>query len=114
MSLAEQSLAFSGLFEAELLLELMLRYWEHPLAEDTDFRNELLEGTAGVLRSCVSGQKVMEDISPEQMSFIASAWYVEWNTVTTGEEDQEGKRRAWLESVRKAVPSCFCPPESLS
>ncbi len=114
MSLAEQCLALSALFEAELLLELMLRYWQHPLAEDLDFRNELLEGAAGVLRSCVSGQKVMEDIPPEELSFIAAAWYVEWNTVTGGEEDRDGKRRAWLESVRKAVPACFCPPESLS
>jgi len=112
MSLAEQSLALSGLFEAEVLVELMLRYWRHPSAEDKDFRNELLEGAAAVLRSCVSGQKVLADIPAEQMSFIAAVWYVEWNALADT-QDQKGQRQAWLERVRKALPSCFCPPECL-
>jgi hypothetical protein len=113
MSVAKRCLAFSGLFEAELLIELMLRYWGHPLAADTEFRNELLEGAAGVLRSCVSGQQVMEDIPPNEMNFIAAVWYVEWNAVAGGAEDPQGSRRAWLDQVRKAIPSCFCPPDSL-
>ena len=46
MSIARASLKLSGLFEAELLLELMLRYWNHPLADDRDFRNNLLENAA--------------------------------------------------------------------
>jgi hypothetical protein len=55
-------LAFSGLYEAELLIELMLRHWQHPLAEDGEFRNNLLEGAADVLRSCVAGQPALEGI----------------------------------------------------
>jgi hypothetical protein len=113
MSVAKGCLAFSGLFEAEVLVELMLRYWSHPLADDQDFRNALLESAASVLQACVAGQKIMEDIPPEKTSFITAVWYVEWNTVGTGAEDADGQRQAWLEKVRIALPSCFCPPENL-
>jgi hypothetical protein len=113
MSVAKKCLAFSGLFEAELLLELMLRFWQHPLAGDEEYRNELLEGTAGVLRSCINGQKVMEDIPPDEMNFVAAAWYAEWNTVSSGAEDLHGLRRLWLDKVRQSIPSCFCRPDSL-
>jgi hypothetical protein len=113
VSLVKQCLAFSGLFEAEVLIELMLRYWAHPFADDEDFRNQLLEGAAAVLRNCTSGQETMEDIPPEQMNFIAAVWYVEWNALASGEDDPEGLRQRWLERVRKAIPSCFCPPGNL-
>jgi hypothetical protein len=115
MSVAEKCLAFSGLFEAELLIELMLRHWSHPLAADWEFRNTLLECAAEVLRTCIAGQQVMEDLSPDQMNFVAAAWYVECNALSANaEDDPEGLRRAWLDKVRQAIPSCFCPPESLS
>jgi hypothetical protein len=106
-------LDLSGLFEAEVLIELMLRYWQHPLAADRDFRNGLLEGASDVLRACVAGQKVMEDLPPKQMNFIAAVWYVEWNALAGGAEDPQGQRQAWLEAVRKSIPSCFCPPDRL-
>jgi hypothetical protein len=66
-SVAKKCLAFSGLFEAELLLELMLRFWEHPLAADRDFRNDLLENAADALRSSISGQQLIEEIPPVHM-----------------------------------------------
>ena len=113
MSVAKKCLEFSGLFEAELLLQLMLRYWAHPLSADEEFRNELLEGAANVLRSCVDGQQVMEDIFADQMNFVAAVWFVEWSTISNGVEDSEAQRREWLEKVRQAVPSCFCPPDNL-
>jgi hypothetical protein len=113
MSVAERCLAFSGLFEAEVLIELMLRYWHHPLATDEEFRNELLEGAASVLRSAVAGKKVLDDLAPQQMNFIAAVWYVEWNALAGGADDSQGRRRAWLNSVRQAVPSCFTPPANL-
>ena len=91
----------------------MLRYWMHPLAADQEFRNDLLEGAAGVLRSCVSGQQVMAELLPGQMNFIAASWYVEWTAVESGSEDVQGERRAWLEKVRKGLPSCFCAPDRL-
>jgi hypothetical protein len=110
MSVARRCLAFSGLFEAEVLIELMLRYWEHPLAGDREFRNNMLEGAAAVLRLCVSGQRVMEDIPAHQMNFIAAAWYVEWSALASDDElEARDQRQAWLEQVKKSIPSCFCP-----
>jgi len=50
MAIADESLKYAGLFEAELLLELMLRHWSHPFASDANFRNELLETAVGVLQ----------------------------------------------------------------
>src|SRR5262245_19954235 len=113
MSSARQCLAFSGLFEAELLLELMLRFWEHPLATDEAFRNELLEGAASVLRSSIAGEKLVDELPPGQMNFVAAAWYVEWNAIRSSAGDPDGRRRAWLDRLRRAIPSCFCTPESL-
>ena len=113
MSVAKKCLAFSGLFEAELLIELMLRYWVHPLAADEEFRNELLERAAEVLRACIAGQHMMEDIPPKHMNFVAAVWYAEWSAVSNGAEDPHGKRKAWLKKLRRTVPSCFCPPDRL-
>lgn len=113
-SVAKKCLAFSGLFEAELLLELMLRFWEHPLAADRDFRNELLEGAAEALRSSIAGQPLIEAIPPANMNFVAAVWYVEWNAVPDEAADSQGERRAWLDRIRRALPSCFCPPDDLS
>src|SRR5262249_32867695 len=110
MSVAKKCLAFSGLFEAELLVELMLRHWQHPSAADSDFRNELLEGAAQVLRASLGGETLLHDLPPEQMNFIAAVWYVEWYALGSGAEDPQGQRQAWLDAVRRSVPSCFCPP----
>jgi hypothetical protein len=103
MSVAKKCLAFSGLFEAELLIELMLRYWAHPFAADKDFRNGLLEGVAEVLRSCIAGQRAMEDIPPRHMNFVAALWYVEWSAISIGAEDPQGRRQAWLDQIRQAM-----------
>jgi hypothetical protein len=92
----------------------MLRYWEHPLSADEEFRNELLEDAAIVLRSCVNGQQVLNDIPAEHTNFVAALWYVEWTSLSDGAPDPEKKRSAWLEKVRQSVPSCFCPPENLA
>jgi hypothetical protein len=113
-SVAKKCLAFSGLFEAELLLELMLRFWEHPLAADRDFRNELLEGTAEALRSSIAGQQLIAEIPPAHMNFVAAVWYVEWSAASDETGDAQTKRRVWLDKVRRAVPSCFCAPDDLS
>jgi hypothetical protein len=106
-------LAFSGLFEAELLIELMLRYWNHPLAADAEFRNHLLESAAEVLRASIAGQQFMEDLPPKHMNFVAAVWYVEWSALHNGEVERKVQRRKWLDKVHKAVPSCFCPPDGL-
>ena len=53
---AERSLAICSLFESEVLVWLLLRSWDHPLAEDADFRNQLLETAAAVLDTAVLPQ----------------------------------------------------------
>lgn len=113
MSIAKKCLKFSGLFEAELLIELMLRHWAHPLANDADFRNHILENSALILRESIGGLKHLEDIPPDQMNFVAAVWLVEWNSLASGEEDPGELRSTWLDAVRKAVPSCFCNPDRL-
>jgi hypothetical protein len=115
MSLAKKSLRYSGLFEAELLVELMLRYWQHPQAEDRYFRNQLLENAAEVLRDCVAGTRLMESIRPEHMNLVAAVWYAEWSALNSPAPPGESapEREAWLERVRHALPSCFCDPELL-
>jgi hypothetical protein len=113
MSIAEKCLEFSGLFEAELLLELMLRYWHHPLADDKEFRNDVLERAAEALRAAIGGETLIESVPAHELNFVAAVWYVEWASVSAGAEDPGGKRQEWLESVRGAVPSCFCAQEDL-
>lgn len=116
MSIADESLRCSGLFEAEALVELMLRYWKHPHADDHDFRNNLLEGAAEALRLAISGQRLIEDIEPEDTNLVAAIWYVEWSSVTDMPEDDPEAiaRRKWLDAVRQSLPSCFCDPEDLT
>jgi hypothetical protein len=114
MSIAKKCLAFSGLFEAELLTELMLRHWNHPLAADRHFRNQLLEGAANVLRASLQGERLFEDIPPQKMNFVAAVWYVEWNTLNSGAAGPSVKREAWLQAIKKAIPSCFCDPDQLA
>jgi hypothetical protein len=113
MSIAKKCLAFTGLFEAELLIELMLRNWAHPSAADAGFRNDLLEGAAEALRASVAGQQLMADVPPKHMNFVAATWYVEWSALASGAKDPRGKRKTWLKKIRRAIPSCFCPPDSL-
>src|SRR5262245_47394861 len=110
MTIAQRSLELTGLFEADLLVELMLRYWQHPLANDSDFRNNLLEAAADALRASIQGQLLYEDIRPENMNLIAAVAYVESVTLESDPEIDSGQRDArfqWLERTKKAIPSCF-------
>jgi hypothetical protein len=107
-SIPARCLAMSGLFEAELLTELMLRHWKHPFAQDTHFRQQLLETAADVLRASDKGEKFLEDVPPAEMNLVAALWYAEWNSVAETREEPSAERKAWLETVRKTVPSCFC------
>jgi hypothetical protein len=106
------------MFEGELLAELMLRYWKHPLAEDKEFRNDLIENAAKALRISIEGNKLMEDLPPEDMSFIAALWYAEWSCLQNISSDEFSEseiqqRETWLHMLRRAVPSCFCNPNDL-
>jgi hypothetical protein len=117
MSTAEESWRFCGLFEAELLLELMLRYWRHPLADKKEYRNELIESATEVLEASVGGTRLMEDVPPEQMNFVAAVWYAEWAGLQAAASEiaprERKAREKWLNVLRRAVPSCFCDQNDL-
>ena len=53
------------MFEGELLTELMLRYWRHPLAENAEFRSDLIENAAKALRLSIEGNNLIEGLPPE-------------------------------------------------
>jgi hypothetical protein len=111
-SIAQKSLALCQMFEAELLLELMLRHWRHPLADDTEFRNHLLETATAVLDEAVRGTSLIEGVSPADMNFIAAVYYAELRASeeTHDSPEQHQAREVWLTNVRRCLPSCFCDP----
>jgi hypothetical protein len=111
MSVARRCLELASLFEAELLSELMLRYWKHPLADDPDFRNGLLEAATQALQHAADGGRLFDSLSPENTNLVAAIWYAEWAAMRTSAAEDSGEvhqqRERWLENVRRAVPSCF-------
>jgi hypothetical protein len=112
---AQQAYHLTALFEAELLVQLMLWKWEHPLADDSAFTNNLLEGAAEVLRKCVQDNKrFLDEVDPRDMNFVAAVWYAEWAALQAEPHADPGEKRlAWLKAVRHSLPSCFCDPADL-
>ncbi len=106
----------SGLFEAELLVELMLRQWGHPFASDREFRQELLESATEVLRLSISGQKLIPDLNPSDMNLVAAIWCAEstesGNLASLTDPIVE-ERRKWCQILRARVPSCFSDSNDL-
>jgi hypothetical protein len=117
MSVADECLRFSGFFEAELLIELMLRYWRHPFAYDAEFRNNLLETAAAALQASTTGERLFDGLDPPNVNFVAAIWYAEWNSINHGIGDEQNElaaRRQWTEAVRHSLPSCFVNPDLLA
>jgi hypothetical protein len=114
-SIAEHSLDLTGLFEAEIFVWLLLKTWNHPLANDRDFANDLLENAAIALRAACEGEQFIEGLPAADFNFIAAVWYVEHCASESTEADPQNieARRAWRESVRRTLPSCFCNPSDL-
>ena len=116
MSIAKESLRMTSLFEAEVLVELMPRFWKHPLAANRDFRGEVLEVAAEALRAAAKGQQLIEELPAKQMNLIAAIWYVESVSLQADPQISKQEYRArekWLRSVRRALPSCFCSADLL-
>ena len=112
MTTAGESYRFSETFEAELLVELMLRFRKHPLDDHAEFRNALIESANTVLQASVAGERLLDDVPPSQMNFVAAVWYVEWTTLQNADQDLKSdelpQRQDWLLTVRRSLPSCFC------
>lgn len=120
LSNAERSKAICSLFESEVFVWLLLRNWHHPFAEDIEFRNGLLETATEVLNTAAAGPKesiFIEGMPAKDMNLIAAIWYVEnlalEDSATQSPEDYQA-RLEWLGSVRRALPSCFCPQDHLA
>jgi len=118
-SIAEISLDMTSLFEAEVLVQLMLWRWQHPYAEDRDFANGLLEDASTLLRGAIQGEQIVEGILPDALNLVAAVWQAEQNAVELADADPDaelessGARRNWLAAVRHTLPSCFCDQADL-
>ena len=117
MSLADDSYRFASTYEGELLLELMLRFWNHPLAGDSEFRNDLLEVATQIILDSIDGANFVAELSPHQMNLVAAIWLAESETLSGDSElsaDEKQLRQRWLETVKRTLPACFCNPDDLS
>lgn len=114
--IASTSLEFTGLYESELLVQLMLRYWNHPRAEDANFGNDLLELAAESLRAAVAGHQLIEGLPPDQMNLVSAVWFAEWNRISNDPDlgdDQRTAARTWLTTLRHSIPGSFCDQQYL-
>jgi len=111
------AIRFTASFEAELLLEFMLRRWNHPFVDDNEYLNSVLESAISALQEARTGVELLEGIAPEEMTFVAAVWYVEWcgQTANRAEDGPEVSRQRaeWLKTVRRSIPSCFCNSSDL-
>jgi len=115
-SIAEKSFELTSLFEAEIFVWLMLKFWRHPLADDKDFVNGLLENASAALENALQGEELIEGLPPTDLNFIAAVWYAENGALDAEEMDPAviEARKAWLLAVRRTLPSCFCNPTDLN
>ncbi len=107
---------FTGTFEYELLVRLMLLHWKHPMSGDVDYCETLVEVTAELLLAASKGERHFEDLKPGDMNLVAAVWFVEaqaFETRDSGGEKVQAERKAWLDAVRHSLPSCFCDPGDL-
>ncbi len=116
---AERSLFLCNLFESELLIWLLLKNWKHPLSENQEFRNDLLESATSLLEAASSqGQQeaYFQGMPACDMNLISAIWYVEQLSIDdegTIDTKEKSIRRKWLDEVRRTLPSCFCPLDDL-
>lgn len=114
-NVAKRCLAICPLFEGELLLELILRHWQHPFADEELYRQQLLEAATEVLMtsSDPSCRHVFIDGLPTQdMNFVSAIWYTEICAIQDDDRERH-RRQVWLNDVRRCLPSCFCPSDLL-
>jgi hypothetical protein len=103
-----------------VLIWLLLRNWRHPLAEDADFRSQLLETAAAVLHTAATGSPdsvFIKGLPASDMNLIAAIWYAENRALEELEGKSGGNRPArlrWLDALHRALPSCFCPQDHLA
>ncbi len=118
MSIASDAYHFCSTFEAEILLELLLRFWDHPYAAEREYRNDLIEKATETLASAMRGDQFIAELPAEQMNFVAAAWYSEFvgleADIDTPGLETNSLRQEWLDKVRSGLPSCFCEQDHLN
>jgi hypothetical protein len=116
LSIARRSLLLSGSFEADILVMLLLRNWNHPRSDDEDFRQNMLESAAEILQASLQGESLFEEISPQNVNLIAALCFAEATSLSAdpsiGHKERE-LRQTWIDTIRRSIPSCFCDPELL-
>lgn len=110
----DKAITFCGAFEAELLVRLMMERWGHPTQADSETVAEIVEVAAEVLQRSKLGEKLIEELEPEDMNFVAAVWYAEFCQCDDVTDPDISQRREWLERIRRAIPSCFCDPNDLA
>jgi len=117
---AERALAICSLFESEVLVNLLLKHWGHPLEDDDQYRTNLLESATDLLRTAAApgcSEIFIENMPANDMNLIAALWYVEQCTlqspIASKVPGEHAKRQEWLLHVRRALPSCFCAVDDL-
>jgi hypothetical protein len=111
MSVARRCLELASLFEAELLTELMLRYWKYPLADAPDFRSDLLEAATQALQYAVYGGRLFDSLSPRIRTWLSRSGMPSGQRCVLAQRRIRARftkqRERWLENVKRAIPSCF-------
>jgi hypothetical protein len=114
MSIAKNALRLASFFEAEVLVNLMLRFWKHPQYEKPGYASVLLDTASEVLLASSKGEKLIEDMKPADVNLIAAIVYAETSTLA-GDPSIDRKdrmaRQRWIAKVRRALPSCFTNPK---
>ena len=116
---ADKSLIICSLFESEILVWLVLKNWNHPLAEDAEYRTILLETATDVLAAAASQgthHTFIEGLAAQDMNLIAALWYAEnraLEEVASTSTDELAGRVQWMENIKRTLPSCFCPIDDL-
>jgi len=100
-------------------VHLILHNWNHPLAEDDEYRSQLLETAVDVLNVAATGprdQVFIEGLPATDMNLVAALWYAEHRAIQDAQATcQEGieARQQWLNTVQRTLLSCFCSQEFL-
>jgi len=104
----------TGTFEYELLIELLLRNFNHPLADDTEFRNTIIETVAELLNRASKGE-TFGNMQASHTNIVYSVWFVESDYVKRQSDPPFKEQRLdWLNKIKRSMPSCFCSQDLLS
>ena len=114
MTNVERALVLANSFEAEVFVHLLLGRWNHPLTDDADFRESLLESATLAIRASMDGESLLEPLKSQDLNFIAALWFAEWSTLQSLVKIPFCvELQGWLDSLRRSLPSCFCDPADL-